>query len=335
MSPPQLTAVHSVTSGPVIALLSNPRSTGNIALLPAIRAFVAAHPNIFHYEVDGAEQVPEALRTIARLKPVVLALNGGDGTVQRALTELHHGNYFDVVPPVAVLPNGKTNLIAHDLGASGDPLAALRQLVAMADAGMAPHVVRRQLIALSGQQGNAPPVLGMFLGGAGLAEIIIYCRHRIYPLGLPNWLSHAMALVALVLGGLLGIRADWLPRRAGPLSISVVRKGELDASFLFLMVTTLENLLYNQRRVAEADGGLYMVAIEQGRGNVLRAAWSMLRGKLGAEAVRGIHMHDGDEIRIKGNRPGVILDGEYYQAANGGSLVLTPTAPVDFVRLAA
>jgi hypothetical protein len=40
------------------------------------------------------------------------------------------------------------------------------------------------------------PVLGMFLGGAGLADIMLYCRNKIYPLGLPNWLSHALAAMA-------------------------------------------------------------------------------------------------------------------------------------------
>ena len=29
----------------------------------------------------------------------------------------------------------------------------------------------------------------MFLGGAGLADIMLYCRDKIYPLGLPNGLA--------------------------------------------------------------------------------------------------------------------------------------------------
>ena len=66
-------------------------------------------------------------KTIARVKPKVLVINGGDGTVQAALTELYHGGHFgDNPPPVAVLPNGKTNLIAHDLGADGDPIVGAR-----------------------------------------------------------------------------------------------------------------------------------------------------------------------------------------------------------------
>ncbi len=77
-----------------IALISNPKSTGNLAQLPRIRAFCAAHPDIFHYEVERADQIGEALRTISHISPAVLAINGGDGTVQAALTEIHNGGHF-------------------------------------------------------------------------------------------------------------------------------------------------------------------------------------------------------------------------------------------------
>src|SRR5262245_48103585 len=115
---------------PRIALLSNPKSTGNLAQLPRIREYCADHPDIFHYEVEQASQVGEALKTIARIRPKLLVINGGDGTVQAALTELYNGGQFGASPPpVAVLPSGKTNLIALDLGAQGDPVAALTRLV--------------------------------------------------------------------------------------------------------------------------------------------------------------------------------------------------------------
>ena len=111
-----------------IALLSNPRSTGNQALLPRVRAFCDLHKDIFHYEVEDVAQIACALKTIALVRPKVLVINGGDGTVQAALTELYHGGHFgESPPPLAVLPNGKTNLIAHDLGAGGDPIVALER----------------------------------------------------------------------------------------------------------------------------------------------------------------------------------------------------------------
>src|SRR3954462_9381144 len=135
---------------PRIALLSNPKSTGNLAQLPRIRAFCAEHPDIFHYEVEHAHQVGDALKTIARVHPKVLVINGGDGTVQAALTEMFNGGHFgDTPPPVAVLPNGKTNLIAYDLGAGRDPIAALERVLELARADLDPHIVRRELISLS------------------------------------------------------------------------------------------------------------------------------------------------------------------------------------------
>ena len=67
-----------------VALLSNPRSTGNRSLLPRVRSFCAGRPDIFHYEVEDVSQIGEALRTIARVRPRILVINGGDGTVQAA-----------------------------------------------------------------------------------------------------------------------------------------------------------------------------------------------------------------------------------------------------------
>ncbi|MCM3274417.1 DUF2141 domain-containing protein, partial [Paenibacillus elgii] len=78
-----------VTPMASVALLLNPRSTGNRSQLPRVREFCAAHPDIFHYEVEDVEQIGEAIRTIAMVSPRVVAINGGDGTVQAALTELY------------------------------------------------------------------------------------------------------------------------------------------------------------------------------------------------------------------------------------------------------
>ena len=80
-----------------------------------------------------------ALETIARVRPKMLVINGGDGTVQAALTELYNGGHFgNEPPPVAVLPSGRTNLIALDLGAQGDPIAALEKLLEIAQSDLEP-----------------------------------------------------------------------------------------------------------------------------------------------------------------------------------------------------
>ncbi len=84
-----------------------------------------------------------------------------------------------------MLPSGKTNLIALDLGARGDPIATLERLIELARSDdLARYTVARELIALRRPGAEDRPVIGMFLGGAGLADTMLYCRHKIYPLGL-------------------------------------------------------------------------------------------------------------------------------------------------------
>ena len=320
-----------------VALLSNPQSTGNRALLPRVRSFCAAHKDIFHYEVENVGQIDQALKLIARVRPDVLVINGGDGTVQATLTALHHGNHFgDSPPPVAVLPNGKTNLIAHDLGADGDPLVALQRVLDLVRTDMVPHIVSRELIALSDGNG-ARPVLGMFLGGAGLADTILYCRHKIYPLGLPNWLAHSLTFLLGLVSVVVGRNSRLLPAKWAPLKISIVKGGEMQGKFAFLMVTTLERLLLNSRMAGPGapPGAMQLLVIERNFFSILGALFAAVRGRLGLSRIRGVHLQRGDEIRIEGRRSNVILDGETFEADTGRPIVLRPTAPVPFLRLAA
>ncbi|MEQ8309113.1 MAG: diacylglycerol kinase family protein [Sphingopyxis sp.] len=321
-----------------VALLSNPRSTGNRSHLPRVREFCAAHPDIFHYEVEDVEQIGEAIRTIAMVSPRVVAINGGDGTVQAALTELYSGGHFGgSPPPVAVLPNGKTNLIALDLGAEGDPIKALQRVLDLVQAGeLGDHVIERQLIALD-SGGGARPVLGMFLGGAYLADVMLYCRNRIYPLGLPNGISHFLAAILGLFAMVFGLGGGRLPPKPEPMTVSLVRQGEFKGKFSLLIVTTLEKLLLSIRTSDRQGGGGHMklLATDSSVGALLRMLGATWRGTLGQKQLEGVHFQQGDEIRIEGERSNVILDGEIFEAKNGAPIILTSTQPVPFLRLAA
>lgn len=322
----------------LVALLSNPNSTGNQSILPLVRSFCAEEKDVFHYEVEEVSQIGAALRTIARVKPKVLVVNGGDGTVQAALTELYHGGHFgESPPPVAVLPNGKTNLIAHDLGADGDPIEMLKRVLNLARTDLSPNIVSRELIALSGGEADGRPVLGMFLGGAGLADTMLYCRHKIYPLGLPNWLAHGLTLVLGLLAVLIGRPARFLPMPPRPMTVSVTKSGDIQGSFAFLMVTTLQRLLFNSNMAATGHpvGSMQLLVIDRSIPALLRAFFAAIRGRLGRSSLVGVHLTSGDEIRIHGSRSSVILDGELFVANDERPIILRPTAPVPFLRLAA
>lgn len=321
-----------------IALLSNPKSTGNIAQLPRIREYCADHPDVFHYEVEHADQIGEAMKSIARVRPRVLAINGGDGTVQAALTELTNGGHFgDSPPPVAVLPSGKTNLIALDLGARGDPVTTLERLIELARAeDLADYTVARELIALRRPGGEDRPVIGMFLGGAGLADTMLYCRDKIYPLGLPNGIAHSITAFALLMKMILKIKAGFLPPDPQPLSVSLKEEGQsISGRFSLLAVTTLEKLLLASELGGRRSGVLKLLAVEERPSSIVRGLAASFFGKLGREKVRGVHFEEAQEITIEGENSNVILDGETFLAERGSPINLRPAQPLAFVKLAA
>jgi len=322
---------------PRIALLSNPKSTGNLAQLPRIREFCAEHPDIFHYEVEHASQIGDAMRVIARVRPKVLAINGGDGTVQVTLTELYNGGYFgDEPPPVAVLPSGKTNLIAIDLGARGDPIETLERLIELARTDLKPYTVERELIALRRNGSEDRPVIGMFLGGAGLVDLMVYCREKIYPLGLPNGVAHAITAVAAIVKQILRLKASFLPPDSRPLSVSMSdQRDQLNGRFSLLAVTTLEKLLLSTDIGAHQAGMLKLLAIEARPKSVLHAVLARIAGRLGRSNVDGVHVKEADEITIEGDSSDVILDGEIFRAERGSPIHLRTAQPLSFVKLAA
>jgi hypothetical protein len=78
-----------------------------------------------------------------------------------------------------------------------------------------------------------------------------------------------------------------------------------------------------------------LMAVDQNAPAVLRMLFASLTGRFGASRMEGIHLEQGDIIRIEGDRSSVILDGELFEANEGRPIVLKSTAPVPFLRLAA
>ncbi len=102
-------------------------------------------------------------------------------------------------------------------------------------------------------------------------------------------------------------------------------------------MTTLEKLLLGAKPTGEgAAGRLKLLAIDNSPAAMLRVlAVSLLGGRFGSKRMQGIHLEQGDVIRIEGENSNVILDGEIFQAVSGRPIVLRSTPPVPFLRLAA
>ncbi len=316
-----------------VAVLSNPASTRNLKNIGRMRRTVAAGSNILHLELDGIESMAEALRQIARYDPVVLIISGGDGTVQATLTSLRHKSPFNEVPPIAVLPSGKTNLIAADLGMRGRPEILFGDIVALARSGkFRKTFVKRPLMRLDLGDGS-PQHYGLFFGGAGLVNAIKFCRRWLFPLHLPNFLTHILAVLLVTYSAIVGGRRKGSPTYSRKVSINALGGGKLEGHFLVYIATSLDQLFLGIRPADWAGkGGIGLIAIEHNPRAVMRALKAIIMGRIGTTTINGVPVRRINEIRITGRDP-VLLDGEILEVPDGHSLSLKAVEPMTFVSL--
>lgn len=320
-------------SAPQVCVLSNPASTGNLTRFDRLRKILEASSHAMHFELSCVDDIPEALRLFAKAKPVMLIINGGDGTIQATLSSIVNDKPFDQVPPIAVLASGKTNMIAVDLGSGGRPTRILKKLLAVAANGKLPSCqTRRHLIEMDLGDGH-PPRYGMFFGGGGIVGGIRYCREKIYPMNMPNLLSHILALLVLTGSAMTGARKKSSALYTESLKIVMPRGGIVEGRFFSVVATTLDRLLLGMRPFArEGTGALKFSAVDMRPMSVLNALRGIITGAFGRKSLAGINVRRINEIRITGNDP-VTLDGELYDVPVGQTVILKANYVIDFVSL--
>jgi hypothetical protein len=323
---------HSGAAIPLVAVLSNPKSTTNAAGMDKIRKVIHESANILHFELDGVETMDEALELFSRANPALIVVNGGDGTIGVALQSLLYKNPFKVTPPVAFLPGGKTNMTAADLGMKGDPVKVLKSLIKIVKAGeLSERLTTRNLIELDLGDGNQPKV-GTFFGTAGIVKGIYWCRENAYAKGLPNSLAHIWSAFKLV-SSAFGFGKDKAMMISDYMNVVVPGKARISGQFASVTATTLDRLIMGFKPYStEGLGGLRFAAIETGGSNVFRALRGMLFGTFGKKYIRGVHTRRGDQIRIEGSDP-VTLDGEMYTPLAGQPILLKGDKSLTFVKL--
>jgi hypothetical protein len=181
-----------------VGLLNNLRAGRSNAQVGRVLALLRRYPDVVHVETDSARLLPEALAEFVRCEVDLLVLNGGDGTLQYALTELLTNPDSAGVRLIAPLRGGRTNMTALDLGTQRDPVAALGALLEAARVGRLHerHVQRPVLRVRSNRRTGEQ--YGMFFG-AGLLRRAIEFTHRVFPEGR----NHGVWGVGLVTGTLL------------------------------------------------------------------------------------------------------------------------------------
>jgi len=316
---------------PLVGVLSNRESTRNRKSFERLQGFIARKPHVFHIEISDIADVPSALKMFADARVALVAVNGGDGTIQAVLSHLHHDTPFASLPLLAILPGGKTNMIANDLGVRGTPQRVLGRLLKRVRKNrLRNRIVARPVIALDPGDGQ-PERLGLFFGGAGLVNAILWCRAKVHTRRLGSEkLEHGIAILLLALSLLSPFHKS--PIEASEMSLETGEGETISGRFSLVIATTLRALLFNLKPFGRRqDGAIGFSFVDSGTKAVLCGLLALLTGRFGRRTVGGIHAGRTDRLIIRTQDP-VTLDGEIYTPGKDNTVVLKSTAAFRFLR---
>lgn len=306
---------------PRIGVLSNPLSGGNRYGLGRIHQVVRRYPDVVHLEASKPEAVAAALAAFAADEVDLVAVNGGDGTIQAVLTGLFDCKPFRSMPVLALLCGGTSNMLPKDLGLRGPQHLVLRRVLQCLETGRLPaSVVKRPVlkVAAAGHR----PLYGMFFGAGCLYRGIQFFHQKVHTLGFSGELAH-LIVVARFLGALLSRKSSLVAPQS--IQVQLPGGGPPQGEYLVFLVSSLEKLILGLHPYwGRGPGPLHLTAVTARPKHFFKAVAGFLRGTANRYLCpeNGYHSHEIEAVRLR-FQGGFTLDGELYQT----------TAPDDTVHV--
>jgi hypothetical protein len=308
-----------------IAVITNRGSTRNLRGDNWVDPLINNEPNVLHLSVTRGHDVADAVRRCAEAGIKTIVVNGGDGTAGLVFAALLNEGFYDTLPAVALLPAGKTNMTTAGWSLTGTPEAALAAVLRHRREGsLAHHIVSRPVLSLRRDE-QTPPLYGAFFGAAEIVDGINFCRRHIYPLKLPNAVSHAAAMMILLWRGLF---ADV---RRGTVGVHSKDQAFEQGNFFAVAVTALDELLLGLRPISDnASGALHYISVRIGAPAILRLFPAMLRREITPGTGRTVRRMEQLTLRFNG---AYTLDGELYEARDTQPLIIDGSRHLNFIRI--
>lgn len=317
-----------------LGLIVNPGSHGNKANGSVLTEFLADRPEILHRVLDDVDQIPAVLKQFSQAGVEVLAVAGGDGTVQLVLTELFSRRPFAELPLIAILPRGRTNMTAADIGVRGRGVRGLKRLIDAADrSDLDRFAVERRVLRIEHAKGVGPQY-GMFFGGAAIWRAIEFTRREVHQYGVGADATSAIAMLRLLGRWLFAGGGEGKIFRGDQISIALDDEDLGPRSSLVVMATTLDKLLIGSRPYWNIGTG--RVAFTHIAYPPRHLAWHVLRLLYGGPRrklpANRYFSRGADRVRLTMECP-FTVDGAYFEPDEGKEVILTGDQKVSFVRL--
>jgi diacylglycerol kinase (ATP) len=294
-----------------IGIVRNPRSHRNKAnpqpLVETDRVLVAAPAS--RAELAGA------LTRFADQQVELIVVDGGDGTVRDLLTR------GDAVfgagwPRLMVVPKGKTNALALDLGMPAK-MTLERALERVSGA----RIERRRALKIEPKDGSRPPFYG-FIMGTGVFHVAVDAAQVTHRFGAFQGLAVGLTVATGMIMTLLGLgRGPW--RSLSPTRIAGAGVGEVPHSRhgqggkrWAVGLSTLSNFPLGMKPFAGTGQGqsaaIACLAVDAPLRRVIARAPAILAGSGGPRyTALGVHRGAAQAYEIELGAP-FILDGESF-----------------------
>jgi diacylglycerol kinase (ATP) len=315
-----------------IGLINNLRAGRSDKQVARILGLLDSYPNVLHVETDRAGALPDAIADLARRRIDLLVVNGGDGTLQHALTEILANEPFEKLPMIAPLRGGRTNMTALDLGAHRNPVKGLKAVLEAARAGrLNERTVHRPVLRIASDGGRRVQY-GMFFG-VGMIARAISLVHELFPPGRSQG-SFGAGLVTMALVAKLSVRPHDGVLTPDKLQIRLdgeeVRSGE----YYMSIATSLRRLFWGINPFwGRGPGGVRFTSIASDAKLWLRAAQGILRGvpRPVVNEENGYTSRNTERVELRLGC-GFTIDGELFETHNDEVVTLSADHRVPFIR---
>lgn len=300
----------------------------------SVLALLRSHPEIKSVVTDRSTVLGDVVRQFAADEVDLLVVNGGDGTLQRTLTEVLEDPAFAKPPIIAPLRSGRTNSSARDLGIDRSPVLAMDRIIDLSKSGAIERkVVKRDVLRVTLDADGAVSDVhcGMFCG-FGVIDRAIRRTHERFPEGRAQGAFGGAVTVAGLLTSLALGRRDPLLE---PDAMTVCLDGDSlpDHDFHLVISSTLERAFLNLRPFwGTGPGAVRITAIAEGAPRIARSISRIIRGKRPSPdgELPGYVSRNVDIAEIKTDC-GLTIDGELFEPKAGRRVRIEALPNVSFV----
>lgn len=311
-----------------LAIIGNPKSHRNLRG-SALKPDLPKCP--FFIGLAEPETQAELLAALTRFKQQgaeILAVNGGDGTLRDVLTALWR---IDPAwrPALSLIPGGKTNLAAYDVGCVPHGPGGLQQILDAASQNrLDRHRVSRAVLDITRSDDPGQTICGMFFGAGAFSAATELARHEANALGLYHGLAVAWTIGSMLARNLFSRGGD-----ATPMILTTEAGRVLEGDQFILLATSSQRLVMGLKPFwGDNTGAIRYTAIAGPPAGLARALLPILRGRPKPWMLdAGYHSGSADRLDLQLASP-FTVDGELFDPGPSGRIEISAHRRFDFVH---